>query len=180
MVDLLPTFSALAGVPVPDDRIIDGEDITEVISGERQLERRQFFYMAPLSDNIAAYRDGDWKLKLPRSGYPKIIDSILKFNTYSHGLLLFNLKDDPHEQHNIADDHSEIAARMQQAITDMEANIASEIPRKLYMNATPSDRKGYGPLMIKAALLAMVSLLIVIGVLLGIYRVIKIKLGKSH
>ena len=93
--------------------------------------------------------------------------------------MLFNLKDDPYEQHNIADDHPEIVGRMQQEITDMEADIASENPRKLNMEATPSDHKGYGPLMIKAALLAMLSLLIVIGLLYGIYRLIKAKFGKS-
>jgi arylsulfatase A len=180
MVDLLPTFSALVGVPLPSDRIIDGVDITEFLTGEQQLKRQQFFYMAPLSDNIAAYRDGDWKLKLPRSGYPKFLDSILKFNIYSHGLLLFNLQDDPYEQNNIADYHSEIVARMQQAITDMEANIASENPRKLYMGATPSDHKGYGPLMVKAGLLASISLLIATGLLYGTYRLIKAKLTRSH
>jgi arylsulfatase A-like enzyme len=180
MVDLLPTFSALAGVPVPNDRIIDGEDITEVLTGERQLQRQQFFYMAPLSDDIAAYRDGDWKLKLPRIGYPKIVDSILKFGTYSHDLLLFNLKDDPYERNNIADEYPEIVTRMQQAITDMEANIASENPRKLYMDATPSDHKGYGTLMVKASVLGISVLLVVVGVLYGIYRSIKARLRRSQ
>jgi arylsulfatase A len=171
-VDLLPTFSALAGVPLPDDRVIDGEDISRVLTGEGERAHHQFYYMAPYSDTVAAYRDGDWKLKLPRSGYPKILDVILRLNTYSHGLLLFNLKNDPYERNNLAGEHPERAARMQQAIADLEASIAAEEPRTLYMKATDVDHKGYGPLMVRAALTALLALLITIAVLYGVYRLI--------
>jgi len=173
MLDLLPTFSALAGVPVPDDRVIDGEDISKVLTGAGERERQQFFYMAPLSDTVAAFRDGDWKLKLPRPGYPKFLDMIFRMNRYAHDLLLFNLKDDPYEKHNIADEHPQRVVRMQQAIADLEASVAAEAPRALYMKATSADRKGYGPLMVKGGIAALLTLVIAISVLYGIYRVIK-------
>lgn len=173
-VDLLPTFSALAGVPLPDDRVIDGEDISGVLTGEGERDRQQFYYMTPYSDTVAAYRDGDWKLKLPRSGYPKFLDVILRLNTYSHGLLLFNLRDDPYEQTNLVGEYPQRVARMQQVVADWEASVAVEKPRVLYMKATDKDHKGYGPLKVRVAMTALSALLIIVAVLYGVYRLIEV------
>ena len=185
LVDLMPTFSALADVPLPEDRVIDGEDISAVLSttgtGEGVREHRQFFYNAALTTDLLAYRDGDWKLKLPRSGYPRFLEPILRLELYSHGLLLFNLEDDPYEQNNIADEHPERVIHMQRAIVNLEKSIAAEMSRELYMRSTSSDRKGYGLWLIKAGLLALLCLLIVIAVIYGVYRGVKaavVKLAK--
>ena len=177
-VDLMPTFSALAGVELPTDRAIDGEDITHLLTSEVEREEQRFFYMSAGSAEVTGYRDGDWKIKLPRKGYPVLIEPILKMDRYSHGLLLFNLKDDPYEQNNLVDEHPERVAAMQQIIADLETNIAAEKPRQRYMRGTRSDKKGYGPLLVKGGLLAMVLLGLVLGAFYGVYRLIR-RLFKS-
>jgi len=172
-VDLLPTFSALAGVELPADRVIDGEDITHLLTSEAQREDQRFYYMSAGSTSVAAYRDVDWKLKVARKGYPKLIEPIIKMDRYSHGLMLFNLKDDPFEENNIAAQHPERVASMQASIDALEAEIAEETPRQRYMHSTSSDKKGYGPLLVKAGVLLLFLLACCVGVFYGFYRLVK-------
>lgn len=177
LLDLMPTFSALAGVPLPDDRVIDGEDISTIFTNRGEDRTQQFYYMSATSTDVLAYRDGDWKVKLPRSGYPKILDSILKLELYSHDLLLFNLKDDPYEQNNLAQQYPERALQMQQAIADLEKEIEKEGTRDLYMRSTDADRKGYGSLIVKLSLMAATLLVLLITTLYGLYKLIKTRLN---
>ena len=172
LMDLMPTFSALANVPLPDDRAIDGNDITPILMADDAAIRQQFFYNSAESPNIIAYRDGNWKLSLARSGYPKFLESILPLNRYSHGVLLFDLNADPSEKNNIADQHPERVVAMQQVIVDLEKNIASAEPRELIMRSTSSDKAGYGPLIIKAALVILVLLILIFTIAYALYRLI--------
>lgn len=173
-VDLMPTFSALAGIELPASKVIDGEDISSLLMGKGERENSQFFYLAAEDSRVAAYRDGDWKLKLPRSGYPKFIDSLLKLHRYSHDLMLFNLRDDPYEQNNIAELHPDRVAQMQEAIKVQEESMRIDRSRSLYMRSTGSDKKGYGELIARAGVLAVAALFVVLTLLYGIYRAIKI------
>jgi arylsulfatase A-like enzyme len=169
-VDLMPTFSALVGVPLPDDRVIDGKDITGVLTGQGQRSDQRFYYMSSASTRVAAYRDGDWKVKLPRVGYPVFLEPILHLDRYSHGLMLFNLSDDPTEQHNLADKFPQRVAQMKQSLFELEQGIEQEHVRALYMRSTDADRKGYGPLIAKGLLMAAVCLLLVLALLYGLLR----------
>ncbi len=55
-IDFLPTFAALAGFEVPDDRLIDGVDQSELLLGHSQEGARQtFFYQGN------GVRQGKWK-----------------------------------------------------------------------------------------------------------------------
>jgi arylsulfatase A-like enzyme len=174
LVDLMPTFYSIAGVTLPKDRVIDGKDLSPLLSSEpienNAKKSHEFFYNSAVSTDVVAYREGDWKIKLPRSLYPQFLEPILKLELYSHELLLFNLKDDPSESINIVDQHPERATRMQQAIIDLEKNIAANELRDLYMRSTNADRKGYGPWAIKVGLFAVLLLLAAISVLYGLYR----------
>jgi arylsulfatase A len=174
----MPTFSALAGVPLPDDRVIDGEDISAFFTHQGNARTQQFYYTSATSTDVTAYREGDWKVKLPRKGYPKFLDSILKLELYAHDLLLFNLQDDPYEQHNLAQQFPERALQMQQSIAELEKQIEKEGARNLYMRSTGADRKGYGTLMVKAGLMVATLIVLLVAVFYGLYRLIKSRLGR--
>jgi arylsulfatase A-like enzyme len=69
-LDVLPTFAALAGVDVPSDRVIDGEDIRHLFSGqfdEANTDKAYYYY---LRVHLQAVRQGKWKLHLPRDKQP--------------------------------------------------------------------------------------------------------------
>ncbi|MEH6584270.1 MAG: sulfatase-like hydrolase/transferase [Halioglobus sp.] len=176
LLDLMPTFSALAGVPLPTDRAIDGGDISAVLIDGDEDPAREFYYISSMSTQVVAYRDGDWKIKLPRSGYPALLEPVLKLDRYSHGLMLFNLEDDPSEQNNLAGQHPERVVQLKRVIADLQKDIDSEGARELYMSSTSADHKGYGPLMVKAGLVGMTLLFGVLGLIYALYRFAKTKL----
>lgn len=81
-MDLFVTLVASAKVELPDDRIYDGYDVTGLLAEGETHDRSPFFY------GLNAVRDGDWKLILTNPDQPE----------------LYNLRLDPAEQHNRADE----------------------------------------------------------------------------
>ena len=67
-IDLLPTFARLAGTTEPQDRIIDGADISPLLTGQpgATTPHEQFFYYGTGSHNLDAVRAGRWKLHLDK------------------------------------------------------------------------------------------------------------------
>lgn len=69
-LDILPTFAALANAAIPEDRVIDGEDIRHLFHGEfdKANPNKAFFYY--LRVHLQAVRQGKWKLHLRRPKEP--------------------------------------------------------------------------------------------------------------
>ena len=65
-LDLLPTLAKLASAAVPDDRKLDGEDISHLLHGdfEKAASDKAYFYYNNVQ--LEAVRQGPWKLHLPR------------------------------------------------------------------------------------------------------------------
>jgi len=116
-IDLLPTIVKLAGGKLPDDRVIDGIDISKVFHGkEAELERPFFFYQ---HQALRAVRQGDWKLHLPHSELDRTKEGKTWLphvpegdRPYIEELTLYDLKNDIGETTNVAKDHPEIVAKL--------------------------------------------------------------------
>lgn len=94
-LDLFPTIVAAAGAPLPADRVIDGINILPFAKGEAGEEpNRPIFWR---DGYYHAVRHDDWKLQ---------------FSERPNKVWLYNLKDDPTEQNNLADDHPEKVAEL--------------------------------------------------------------------
>ena len=107
-LDILPTFTALAGGQVSHDRKIDGHDIRDLLYGKvgAQSPHEAFFYYH--TTQLQAVRSGKWKLVLPQSE---------KFTGWSQKikkspLQLFDLKADPGEQKNLAGSNPEVITQL--------------------------------------------------------------------
>ncbi|WP_037246515.1 sulfatase family protein [Rhodopirellula baltica] len=116
-MDLLPLFCELAGVPIPDDRRIDGKSILPVLLGQTSKSPHQFLYYYN-GTNLQAVREGKWKLHLPRTTddqpfWSKKPDKTKGFVTLNE-MRLFNLDRDLGEKINVADRHPEIVARLKE------------------------------------------------------------------
>ena len=59
IIDLLPTFCAIAGVKPPNDRVIDGRNILPYLKGEKVKSIHDSFFVPN-----ATIRYGKWKLLL--------------------------------------------------------------------------------------------------------------------
>ena len=67
---------------------------------------------------------------------------------------------------------------MQAKIQAMQAAVDADRERELFQTSTSADRKGYGPLIAKAAILALAVLATVVLAMTGLYRVIRRQLRK--
>lgn len=126
-MDLLPLFCDLAGIDAPTDRKIDGHNIDSILKGETTTTPHKLLYYYN-GTNLQAVREGDWKLHLPRT----VRDQPFWSKNPQHrwkGFVtldeprLFNLKDDLGERRNIADQHPEVMARLQQHVEAIRAEL---------------------------------------------------------
>jgi len=64
--DLFPTLLAMCGIDMPDELYVDGEDIVEVLKGNRH-DHQAIFTMK--GDKIRTVRKDDWKMFLEKPGF---------------------------------------------------------------------------------------------------------------
>ena len=139
--DVLPSLAAFTRAEVPDDRVIDGVDMTPVFRGDEDAPEREtpIFFYRYFHDPVSMLREGDWcllgfvdpiplqenydvrelaKLK-PAPGDPPW--SMWGFNkTHMEYLLdqepqhfeLYNLEEDIAQEHDVSAEHPDRVAEM--------------------------------------------------------------------
>ncbi|MFT5497810.1 MAG: arylsulfatase A-like enzyme, partial [Kiritimatiellia bacterium] len=65
-LDVFPTLAAMAGADIPQDRVIDGEDIRHLFHGQFDQANPQKAFYYYLRVHLQAVRQGKWKLHLAR------------------------------------------------------------------------------------------------------------------
>ena len=110
-MDLFPTFSALAGIPMPKGKIYDGYDLSKVIDGTGSSERDVVFYYR--GTRVFAVRKGEFKAHfITKTAYGVMDEKVLDQP------LLFNLNHDPAEQYNLAKEYPEIISEIRNVLRD--------------------------------------------------------------
>lgn len=110
-IDLLPTFAKLSGAKPPQDRVIDGRDITPLMfQADAPHVRDTHLHYNAWNDKLGAIRQGDWKLFLTSArSKPKPGNDASAEATEG---TLYNLSLDPSETTNVAAAHPDIVARL--------------------------------------------------------------------
>ena len=116
-LDLFTTFSQLAGVSLPNDRVMDGVDLSgTLLRQEASPRENMLYYRGP---TLYAARLGDYKAHFVTQGEygmfgkKKVLDSPL----------LYNLSQDPGEQFDVAAEHPEVLQQINQMIKEHRANL---------------------------------------------------------
>jgi arylsulfatase A-like enzyme len=104
LTDTLPTLLGMLGLPLPDDRTIDGIDLFKE-QRQPQLEQRPLFWR---SDFNRAIRFGKWKLL---------------HNKRSGSIHLFDLSTDVGEQRNVAEQHPDNVTQLMQLLDGWESEL---------------------------------------------------------
>jgi arylsulfatase A-like enzyme len=112
--DIFPTILGLEGLPIPAGHVIDGRPLDTLLAGRPDPSRDETFLMhyphAPhRSDYFTVWRDGDWKVV-----YHYLPTAVSGDSHYQ----LFNLRDDPAEQHDLAGERPDELRRMMQGLVD--------------------------------------------------------------
>jgi len=119
-MDLFVTALKLSGAKVPADRVVDGVDMTPILTGTGPSLRDVFFYYR--GTQLFAARKGRYKAHfITRSSYGK--DDTQKHDPP----LLFDLGADPSEQYNVADQHPDVIADI---VKEVERHRATVQPVK--------------------------------------------------
>lgn len=108
-MDLLPTFAKLAGSKAPEDRIIDGFDITPLLHGEPNAHSPYDAFYYYQQTQLQAVRSGPWKLFVPvkaDSRHPHFPPG------EAEEPLLFNVVEDIASEHNVAGEYPQVVARL--------------------------------------------------------------------
>ncbi len=149
-IDFLPTFAALAGVQPPEDRTVDGRDLSPLLLGRAHaLSDRPLFFFHDY--DVEGVRAGDWKYLATSSHYvwPNPLDkqdtiagSIQASRGYSppgskdsipalgYWPLLYNVKRDPLEAYNVAKTSPDQRERMARILNQFKTEFYAD-PRQL-------------------------------------------------
>ena len=124
--DFYPTLLSLLGIPMPDDHVVDGTDITHLLYGEK-MDREPIFTYFPQGPGVphwlppsVAVHSGDWKLiRLFHQG-----------EDGAHDYRLYNLKWDIGEINNLIKIYPEKVEELDNLIEDYlkEANTVTPQP----------------------------------------------------
>ena len=141
LIDLLPTFAAMAGAPVGSELNVDGCNLVPVLQGEEEVARHAdgsardmlYFHYPVLNGAFSTIRQGPWKL---------LKNTALDENT-APAVQLFQLSGtdgewlDLSEAVNLIEEHRDIAARL---LAKLDAWLRQHTAGQPYKNA--SYRKG--------------------------------------
>ncbi len=164
-VDLYPTFLAAASVPLPADKVVDGESLLPLLRGDGGLHRQAIYWHFPgYLDNpvirgrdvdvragfrtrpVSVIRKGDWKLHLFHEEWA--LDGGREKLGTNHAVELYNLRDDIGERQDLSRSN---AANRDELLDDLlgwfaaiRAPLPSERSAAYRPDAGPTPGKGKG------------------------------------
>lgn len=120
-MDLFTTALTLGGAKTPDGPV-DGMDISPLLYESKALPQRPFFYYR--GDKLFACRLGEWKAHFStQTGYGQP-----KADAHEPPLL-FHLGLDPSEKRDVAKEHPEVIAQIEEAVKTHQAKLVPGKPQ---------------------------------------------------
>ena len=123
-LDLFPSLAAICGGVVPQDRVIDGMDLSGLLLGrEKKSQRDSFFYY--LCNTLEAARVGDWKLHVAKPRISRETEDVTRdasaipkpeIDDDVEVKELYHLREDPSESNNLYEQHPDIVAMILEKI----------------------------------------------------------------
>ena len=119
-IDLFPTCLAIVGADAPSDRIIDGKDISGLLTGEADASPHEALYFYH-HDRLEAVRSGKWKYyrELNTYVYPKPLDKRIRAAGKGPPWL-YDLETDPGESYNLHSNYPEVSRQLSQMMNDWD------------------------------------------------------------
>jgi uncharacterized sulfatase len=123
-IDLFPTFLALAGGSLPEDRIIDGHDILPVLTEDAQTPHEALYFYD--TRRLVAIRSGPWKYRR------RYVTDNAGYWPLRQGPFLYNLDSDLNESYSLleteAEKGAELVAMLDAWEADMDRNLRGWLP----------------------------------------------------
>jgi arylsulfatase A len=135
LIDLLPTFCAMAGVNTPEDRPIDGASLLPLFAGRQIKRSTPLFWYFYRTVPAAAMRMGDWVIVGSlESGLPKshaLTAAQMDFlkRAKLRQFELFNLRQDLGQTTDLSKSQPERLLAMKQRMIQLHREVVAEGPR---------------------------------------------------
>jgi len=134
-MDLLPTICSLAGVNAPDDRVMDGYDLSPLLKGQLDAGPRDtMFYWR--EEKLYAVRMGPWKAHFLTEGCYGLGPPRRAHDPPQ----LYHLEHDPSEKYNVARLHPEVVDQIK-ALADQHKRgvrpVASQLTERIQQDSNP-------------------------------------------
>lgn len=143
-MDLLPTVAKLAGTNAPTDRVIDGRDIWPLLAGTPGATTPHEVFFCYWGKGLEAVRAGKWKLHLghdyQRLATPGDAGKPGRYARARIGVALFDLEKDVSESRDVAKEHPEVVARLQQLAERARADLGDALLKRAGANVREPGR----------------------------------------
>jgi arylsulfatase A-like enzyme len=116
-MDLFTTFSKMAGVPIPNDRIVDGVDLGPTLLGNGPSPRKSVLYYR--GTDLYAARLRDYKAHYITEGEYGMFGEREEHDPP----VLYNLSVDPSEKYDIALDHPKVIQQINEMVKKHRADL---------------------------------------------------------
>lgn len=127
-LDLLPTCCRLAGVAEPEDRVLDGFDMLDTWTRDKESPRKWFYYYR--GDTLMAVRNERFKAHLrTQDGYGPGSRTPVDHNPF----LVYDLNRDPGEKRDVRERYPEVVELFQNHISEHRSALEiapSQLDRK--------------------------------------------------
>ncbi len=132
-VDLLPTVAAIATTNTPDDRILDGKNILPILLNKPFEREKPLFWFFYKRYPISALREGDYMIlgntkevyKSPSHPFDSMDQHFFK-NARLEEFQVYNLKNDPAQQHNLLLDDANKFGKLKAELLKHHKDVVSE------------------------------------------------------
>jgi len=137
-IDILPTVARLIGGELSSERVIDGNDIWPLMSGEADAKSPHDAFYCYYGGALQAVRDRQWKLVFPHEyrsldGRPGGSDGVpANYKQRKATQALYDLKNDIGETTDVSAEHPDIVARLEQVAEKARSTLGDKL----------TDRKG--------------------------------------
>ena len=122
-MDWFPTIAKITESSISKNLVIDGLDISKVLTGEGNRENSDLLFFE--GKQLQGYRSGKWKVKLPYKGFR---GNKWRQFVKAHDTLLFNLNKDPEEANNLYGKYPEKAKSLLQKMIEKYKNMGQLPP----------------------------------------------------
>lgn len=117
-MDLYTTFITLAGGKIPNDRVVDGVDLSPVFFGTGPSPRETMFYYR--GTRLMAVRWKEWKAHYITQG---AYGADARESTTHEVPLLYQLNHDPSERFNLNDKHPEVLQQIAKIVDEHQQDL---------------------------------------------------------
>ncbi|MGJ8683630.1 MAG: sulfatase [Nonlabens sp.] len=126
-VDLYPTILGLTGTSKPENYLLDGEDLTDLLLGKtKETDRRALIWEYTNYANFNVKRQefaSQWVNVIQMDGFKMTED------VETNSFILYNLTDDPYETKEVSNDYPEMVQKLKEELERWKLNTEYEQPR---------------------------------------------------